>query len=107
MAVPRDSEKFISGEKAMDILLEEPAARAEYERLAPRERLINQIIAARIRRGWSQADLARELGVSRPVVSRLESGDNDPRWSTIVKVFTLLEIPLTAGTGKGSERLAG
>lgn len=107
MAVPRNRENFINGDDALDMLLDDPAARAEYERLAPRERLINQIIAARLKRGWSQGDLARALGVSRPVVSRLESGDNDPRWSTIVKVFTLLEIPLTAGTGKSSERLAG
>ena len=107
MATPRNTERFIDGDAALDMLVDDPEARAEYERLEARERLINQVIAARIKRGWSQGDLARALGVSRPVVSRLESGDNDPRWSTIVKVFTLLEIPLTAGTGTTSERLAG
>jgi DNA-binding XRE family transcriptional regulator len=94
-------------EQATAMLLDHPEARAEYERRQPRERLINQIIAARIKRGWSQADLARALGISRPVVSRLESGDTDPKWSTIIKVFTLLEIPVTLGSGKTSERLAG
>lgn len=107
MARPRHPEQYIDGDVALDMLTSDPEAAAEYARLAARERPINQIIAARIRRGWSQGDLARALGVSRPVVSRLESGDNDPRWSTIVKVFTLLEIPLTAGVGRNAERLAG
>jgi DNA-binding XRE family transcriptional regulator len=94
-------------EQATELLLDDPGARAEYERRQPRERLINQIIAARIRRGWSQGELARVLGVSRPVISRLESGDVDPKWSTIVKVYTALEIPITLGSGDGAEQLAG
>ena len=73
-------------EQATELLLDDPAARAEHERRQPRERLISQIISARIRRGWSQGELARALGMSRPVISRLESGDVDAKWSTIVKV---------------------
>jgi DNA-binding XRE family transcriptional regulator len=107
VATPRHPEQFIDGQIILDALLAHPEARAEYERLLPRERLINQVIAARIRREWTQADLARALGVSRPVVSRFESGDVDPRWSTIVKIFTVLEIPLVAGAGSTSTQLAG
>lgn len=107
MTRPQHPERFTDARTALDALIDDPQARAEYERLEARERLIRQIIRARIQRGWSQGDLARALSVSRPVVSRLEAGDTDPKWSTIVKVFTLLEIPLTAGTGKSSERLAG
>jgi len=57
MAVPRNTENFIDGEQAKSLLLAHPDALAEYERLEHRERLINQIIAARISRGWSQGDL--------------------------------------------------
>ncbi|MCW2959892.1 MAG: putative Xre family binding protein [Thermoleophilia bacterium] len=102
-----ESDRPISHEDAMKLVLADPAVRAEYDRLEHRERLINQVIGARLARGWSQADLARALGVQRPVVSRFESGDVDPRWSTVVRVFTALEIPLTAGTGADSSLLAG
>lgn len=107
MAVPRNHENFISGDKGKELLLADSEASAEYGRLAPRERLINQIIGGRIAKGWSQADLARALGVTRPVVSRLESGTTDPRWSTIVKVFQALDLALNAHDGAKSERLAG
>lgn len=107
MTTPKRTGRFVDGARALDALTADPRARDEYERTGARERLINRIIAARIARGWSQADLACALGVSRPVVSRLESGDVDPRWSTIVKVFTALEITLVAGAGGSSERLAG
>lgn len=107
MAVPRDRDKFISGTQAKDMLLADPEARAEYDRLEARERLINRIIAARIAREWSQGDLARALGVKRPVISRLESGNVDPRWSTVVKVFEILGLELSASDGNQTDRLAG
>ena len=107
MAVPRDADRFVDGKALVDMLVADPEARAEYERLQPREAVIRPVLAARVARGWSQADLARALGVSRPVVSRFESGDVDPRWSTIVKFYTQLGIPLTAGTGKNASRIAG
>lgn len=107
MTVPHDHDTSISHERALEIALADPKARAAYELLEARERLINRIIAGRIAQGWSQADLARELGVSRPVVSRLESGDVDPRWSTIVRVFELLGVALSAEDGTRSDKLAG
>jgi ribosome-binding protein aMBF1 (putative translation factor) len=107
MARPKNADSFIDGATAREILLEDPAARAEYERLEARERLINRVIGARLARGWSQADLARELGVRRPVISRFESGTVDPRWSTIVKVFGALGLSLTASDGTSEDRLAG
>lgn len=107
MAISTHSERYADGKRLLDLLIAHPIARAEYERLQPREAVIRPVLAARVARGWSQADLARALGVSRPVVSRFESGDVDPRWSTIVRFYAALGIPLTAGTGKRASRLVG
>ena len=43
--------------------------------MAPKAITIRQVKAARALLGWSQADLARESGVSEPTIARLESAD--------------------------------
>lgn len=54
---------------------------------------VRQVKAARALLGWSQADLARESGVSLPTVKRLESEDGElgGRADTATKIVTALE----------------
>lgn len=96
----------VTHEQMRGEMLADSPVRAEYERLAPRERLISQIISARIAREWSQTDLACAAGVNRSVITRLESGESDPRGSLVVKVFDTLGITLTADDGVKPQRLA-
>ncbi|WP_425309731.1 helix-turn-helix transcriptional regulator [Ammonicoccus fulvus] len=52
----------------------------------------NKLKELRAERRWTQADLARELDVSRQTVNALESGRYDPSLPlafTIAKVFDL------------------
>jgi predicted transcriptional regulator len=37
--------------------------------------------------GLTQSDLAKRAGVSQPLIARIESGDVDPRLSTVRKIF--------------------
>jgi transcriptional regulator with XRE-family HTH domain len=79
-------------------LLDEHAlATAEYERLRPRYEFVTAVVQARTSLGWSQRDLARAIGVSQPVIARLESGDHDPRLGTMLAVCGALGLPLTVG----------
>ena len=41
--------------------------------------------------GLTQNDLARRAGVSQPLIARIESGDVDPRLSTLKKIFDAFE----------------
>ncbi len=41
--------------------------------------------------GLTQSDLARRAGVSQPLIARIESGDVDPRLSTLRKIVTAFE----------------
>ena len=41
-------------------------------------------------REWSQADLAIEAGISRPLVTQLEAGKVLPGWETVVKLARAL-----------------
>lgn len=46
-----------------------------------------QIIAARVSRGWSQADLANNTDISQGTISRYESGDRrSPDASNLMKI---------------------
>ena len=50
----------------------------------------NSLPALRAQRGWSQAELAQRLGVSRQTVNAIENGRYDPSLPlafTIAKVF--------------------
>lgn len=79
------------------LLDDDPEARAEYERLRPRYEFIAEVVNARATLGWSQRDLARAIGVTQPVIARLESGDQDPRLGTMLAVCRALGLPLAIG----------
>lgn len=59
-----------------------PDLRAEYERLQPRFDLIRQLVRARKRANLTQRELGERIGVSRNVITRLESGEHTPRLET-------------------------
>ena len=62
---------------------EDPELQREYDRLGPRFQLIDAIVKARKQNRLSQRELAERIGVSKTVVSRLESGEHSPRLETV------------------------
>lgn len=61
--------------------------------------VIRGLIAAEIsmkrqKLGWSQADLARELGVTQGLVSRWEAGETNFNLSTLVRIASALDLKL-------------
>lgn len=50
----------------------------------------------RLQKGWSQAELARQVGTSQSYIGRLETGGIDPQLSTIRKIAMSLGVPVTA-----------
>ena len=50
----------------------------------------------RAERGWSQADLARELGVSRQTVNAIEVGRYDPSLPLAFRIARLFDRPIEA-----------
>ncbi|MGZ9709857.1 helix-turn-helix domain-containing protein [Glaciimonas sp. GNP009] len=75
--------------------LENPAVRAEYERLNREEfAILDEILAARKAAGLTQAQIAERMGTKAPAVARLESalasGKHSPSLSTLRKYATAL-----------------
>lgn len=56
--------------------------------------LIRELAAARERAGLTQAELARRMATTQPVIARLESGDIDPRLSTVTRYAQALDLNL-------------
>lgn len=58
-------------------LLANPKVRKEYQKLEPEFQLAQSLISARLKKGWSQAELARRVGMQQPNIARLEGGNYD------------------------------
>lgn len=68
--------------KAKDFLGEQlandPEFRAEWERTALARAVALAVLGYRVRRGLSQTQLGKQLGIRQPHVSRLELGEHNP-----------------------------
>jgi transcriptional regulator with XRE-family HTH domain len=67
--------------------------------LSPQTREALQILAAsiraaRLRRGWTEAELADRVGVSRPTIVNLEAGQPGVAVGTVLEAATLVGVPL-------------
>lgn len=61
----------------------DPAYRAEYDALEEEYALVNAMIRARARADLSQAEVAKRMGTTESIVSRLESGRGKPSTRTL------------------------
>lgn len=66
-----------------------------------------QLSKARIARGLTMADLAKEIGVSRQSISKYEMGTSEPRGENLVSLITVLDFPLTYFSKESKERASG
>jgi len=60
------------------------------------EAMKNKIRELRARKGWSQAELARRLGVSRQTVIAIEKGRYDPSLPLAFKIARVFGEPIEA-----------
>jgi transcriptional regulator with XRE-family HTH domain len=61
---------------------------------------------ARLRRGLTQHELAKRAGIPQPMISSIERGLQDPRYSTFQRLLEVLglEIDIAATAGIGIDR---
>jgi ribosome-binding protein aMBF1 (putative translation factor) len=72
--------------------LKDPAFREEWERTALARAVADRVIAYRAQHGLSQAALARILSVSQPLVARLEGGEHEPTFATLMRLSRQLGL---------------
>ena len=64
-------------------LLADPETRAAYDALASEFETARELIAARVRAGLTQAQVAERMGSTQSTVARLESGKRPPSLRTV------------------------
>lgn len=64
-----------------------PDSNGNYPAIAyGRALLARRLVTARNRAGWSQAELARQAGVRKETIHRIEAGKNNPDEATFNKI---------------------
>jgi transcriptional regulator with XRE-family HTH domain len=81
-----------STEQVLADRLNDPAFREEWERSALARAVATRVVVYRAQQGLSQAALARKLGVSQPLVARLEAGEHEPTLTTLARLSRLLGL---------------
>ncbi len=66
-------------------MLADREVRGAYDALADEFDLARELIAARVRAGLTQAEVAARMGTTQSVVARLESGAQMPSVNTLLK----------------------
>lgn len=54
----------------------------------------SQLLSLRNERGWTQAQLAAEVGVSRQTINSIETGRFEPSLSLALKLAKLFALPV-------------
>lgn len=75
-------------------LLKNKEIRKAYDELGPEFELIAMIIEKRIKKGLTQAALARKIGTKQSAIARLESGSYNPSMAFLEKVAKALGAQL-------------
>jgi len=75
----------------------------EERQKAIRKEVIDQYVACRKGRKMTQDELARRTGISRPNISRFESGNYNPSLEMMVRMAAALDMTLNVKLEKSKE----
>lgn len=79
--------------------MRDPKYRKAYEALGPKYDLIHAILDARIKRGVTQAEIAKRAGTTQSAIARFESGVGNPTLDFMQRVSAAvgarLEVRIT------------
>lgn len=64
------------------------------ENLKPHFALGDAVLRARMKRGWSQTELAEQVGTKQANISRIEAGLGNPTLNLIQKLIQALELEI-------------
>lgn len=82
-------------EKVKKDLLRDVATRREYNKLAPRYAVISQLIAARLKKGFTQKELAQKVGTKQSAIARLEGGMTNHTLEFLGKIASVMGYKLS------------
>ena len=76
-------------------IFKKPGVGKAYVELQPELQIIRKLALTRSKKGLSQRELAKKIGVTQSALARFESGNANPTLSFLKKVTTGLGLKLT------------
>lgn len=73
---------------------QDPEYKEAREALKPHFALGDAVLRARLKRGWSQAELASHAGTKQANISRIEAGLGNPTMNLVQKLIQVLELDI-------------
>lgn len=71
--------------------LENPDFAIAWEDSEPAYEIARQIIALRLKKGWTQKDLAKKIGTTQSVIARIENGGQNISVRTLTRLARALD----------------
>ncbi|GAC1403302.1 MAG: hypothetical protein NVSMB52_17310 [Chloroflexota bacterium] len=87
--------------------LKDSSFQEEWNRTSLARAVATRVVAYRAQKGLSQAALARTLGVSQPLVARLETGEHEPTLTTLSRLSRHLGLEFHIDITPNSLQLTG
>lgn len=84
--------------------LKDDAFREIWDRTALARAVALRLLAYRNEHRLSQTELAQMLGMQQPAVARLEAGERNPTWETIIRLSTALGIEIQVNIAPDKRR---
>ncbi len=75
-------------------LLKDEGIKKNYDELGPEFAIVEKLIERRIRKGFTQAELAKKVGTKQSAISRFESGSYNPSVGFLYKLAEALGAKL-------------
>lgn len=75
----------MSLQKLKQRVLANPEVKAEYDNLKAEFEFVDQLISMRSQAGLTQEQVAKIMNTQKSNISRLERGNSNPSWSTLMK----------------------
>lgn len=75
--------------------LQNADVKSEYDKLESEFNLIDQLLTMRTKAGLTQEQVADKMHTQKSNVSRLEKGNSNPSWSTLIKYAHACGFELT------------
>jgi len=81
-------------ERLKAMLFQNPEFKEYYLDMQPEEDIAIALVAVRMERDWTQAELAKHVGIPQADISRLESCDAKPTLKTLKRIAKALNMRL-------------
>jgi transcriptional regulator with XRE-family HTH domain len=80
--------------------IKNPEVKSEYDKLEHEFKFIDQLLSMRTTAGLTQEQVAQRMHTQKSNISRLERGNTNPSWSTLLKYADACGYELTLHSEK-------